>query len=275
MKIAVIGCSHSSGLFVSQMGIDREQGWVPYFASLFPQHQFVSLSTESTGYPIQNLSIEYAKEINCDVVILQMIDIRSSFSVPTVQRDSSTFSTLHEQKAKTKNFEMISIPRDMQASLSHDNYKFITDFNKHQTNRLTWAFGRDLDRAFADVRDNNMFIEIINENDDILLDNFKYWIYNMDKLLSSYFEHYFIYDFSPYYYNYTIFKDIIRKDWEMSVYEWFHQYLKKEYNISDKQSIRMANTILRPLGGHLPIYYQHLSVDEFLLTNERLVNLLE
>ena len=39
MKIAILGCSHSSG-FVSVNGVNPEGGWVPKLAQLYPEHNF-------------------------------------------------------------------------------------------------------------------------------------------------------------------------------------------------------------------------------------------
>lgn len=284
MKIAIIGCSHSAGNYYSnpitgRVALDHESGYIPYLAKIFPQHDFHSFSTPGTGYMIQKIAINEVYERGYDMVIIQLTDIRSTFSIYNTD-DTFNNGWLFKEKKHIDNYKMFTLHLSDAINVSHPNLNFLdVNIPQQDPNYNFRGSARGAARASSkkiiNLLNNRLFSDLVLDTNSIFGYGFKYWMLNLPDYLNNMFEHFFILDWSSNYYCNTVLEDVARRDFKESVFEWFEQKLMTNNKLTEGQATALANRITRPHGGHLPITYQYAMVDEILLKNERFVNLLD
>lgn len=295
MRIGITGCSHSAGAYQVQKGsiekLDQRAGWVGHLAKLYPHHEFHLFAKPGTGSTHQEMTMNYFID-RVDVLLLQLSDVRVSISQQLEdQQWTGTYNNYREQHKLNKdwwssisnmivttrypsipNLWVYDYPRFVQLACSVEYDDFIINFKKHNPSRPHWMFFRDAQK-YNNLFRNEWFLNFTIEN-TMLEENFNFWM----KSLNSYsdnFNDFFILDWLPNYYNWTVFKDIARQDWDISVLEFYLEKTMERYKLSESQGIAVLNRMMEPYGGHLWEEAQIEVLTDFILTNNRLIELLE
>lgn len=84
MKVAIIGCSHSSGIMGkravrfpwhkrdrARQNLDPSKGWTQELAKKYPQHHFYVFANAGYGYHLAELAFKKIFLLDCDIVIHQ------------------------------------------------------------------------------------------------------------------------------------------------------------------------------------------------------------
>lgn len=304
MKIGIIGCSQSAALtsfYYERNKNTNAQAYhsycdgYPYFlAKLYPQHSFYLVASPGTGFDIYKLAIPFLKEHAIDVLLLQLTDIRYTYSITSqiikneklIDPDNIFQERPHHPLTNLKHY-IISPKKTkthIRKHITYNRYQYVNDVKKLPPS-LVSKETTDIE-MFDITRTQNLhkllsvFDTTISTSkilkEDLYRDEInKYWLLNINKNLKANFDNFFILDGTSIFYRNTIFEHIARQDWQMSIFEWFVDYLKKLYNFkNESQAISLVNHIIEPYGGHIPgLYYQDF-VNDVILTNQRFASIL-